>query len=178
MFVVRNMKRNKQRYSITTTTELDYTRVIKITVGVLIVFILVYLVTAYGMGEIKLGKDDKTVKETEIQYSEIIGGNTFNRSNNEYYVLFYDFNDDFSTYYQTLIKAYTSKDNSLPVYLVDLSKKINEEFKLTEGDTNKYSKANISSLKVSDPTLLKISKGKTVEVVEGKEKVLNSLENK
>ena len=178
MIVVRNMKRNKQRYNITTTTELDYTRVIKITVGVLIVFILVYLVTAYGMGEIKLGKDDKVSKETAIQYDEIIGGNVFNRSSNEYYVLFYDFNDNYASYYQSLIRSYISKDNSLPVYLVDLSKKINEEYKLVEDDTNKYSKADLSNLKVTDPTLLKIVKGKTTEVVEGKDKVIESLQNK
>ena len=58
------MKRNKQRsYKIATTTDLDYMRVIKIAVGVILVFLLVYLATAKSMGE--FNKKTK-VKEEEL----------------------------------------------------------------------------------------------------------------
>ena len=53
-----NMKRNKRQrnYKTTTSTELDYMRVVKISVGVLIVFALVLIGSKIAMGEIKFKK--------------------------------------------------------------------------------------------------------------------------
>ena len=120
------MKRRQRSYKTTTSTELDYVRVIKIAVGVLLVLGIVYFVTALLSGEIDLDKkENNTSTETTIQYQEIIGGEFLNRKAASYYVLFYDFNDDNGNYYKSLISEYSSKDNSLPFYTVDLRKKIN-----------------------------------------------------
>ena len=151
-------RRNKRNYKMTTSTDLEYSRIIKIGVGVALVFVIVYLVTAISSGEIKLNKK-KTVKETTINYQEIIAGQTFNRPADSYYVLYFNFSDSKASYYLDLIDQYKTKDNSLPFYIVDIEKKINEEY---INDT----------LKVENPTILKISNSKTVETISGHSNVV------
>ena len=158
------MKRNKTKYRTTTTTEVDYMKVIKIGIGVLIVLAIVYLVTAIASGEIKLNNKAKEKPATEIQYQEIMAGETFNRNSSEYYVLFMNFTDSFSSYYLSLISNYAYGNNSLPFYTVDMEKKINTEYITDE-------------LKIENPTILKISNSKTVETITGKENVLNFFKN-
>lgn len=158
------MKKNTRNYRTTTTTDVDYIRVIKIGVGVLLILGIVYLVTAIASGEIKFGKKDKSVKETEIQYQEIIAGETFNRNSKEYYVLFMNFTDNYASYYLSSIDSYEGKDNSLPFYTVDIEKKINNEYVTNE-------------LKLENPTILKISNSNIVETITGKENVLNFFKN-
>ena len=152
------MARRKERnYKMTTSTELDYSRVIKISVGVIAVLVIVYLVTALTSGEIKLNKK-KTVEETKIEYQEIIAGETFNRPASSYYVLFFNFSDSKASYYLDLIDSYKAKDNSLPFYIVDLEKKINTEYAT-------------DTLNVTHPTILKISDSKKVETITGHENI-------
>lgn len=171
------MKKGQRSYKTTTSTELDYVRVIKISIGVLLVFALVYLGTALLSGEIDLNKDTKKEnKETVIQYQEIIAGSMLNRKANEYYVLIYDFSSEYNSYFQSLITEYSNKDNSLPFYTIDLGKKVNEDLKVSE--ENKEKVIEWATLKVEESALVKISNGKIVEVVEGNDKVVESLQNK
>ena len=157
-------RKNTRNYRTTTTTEVDYMKVIKIGVGVLLVLGLVYLVTAIASGEIKLGKKENEKIETEIQYQEIIAGETFNRNASEYYVLFMNFTDSYASYYLSLIDNYQMKDNSLAFFTVDMEKKINSDYVTNE-------------LKVENPTILKISNSKITETITGKDNILNFFKN-
>ena len=158
-------RKNTRNYRTTTSTEVDYMKVIKIGIGVLLVLGIVYFVTAIASGEIKFGKKEKEKVETEIQYQEIIAGETFNRKASEYYVLFMNFTDSYASYYLSLIDNYNGTDNSLPFYTVDIEKKINTDYV-----TN--------TLKVENPTILKISNSNTVETITGKDNILNFFNNK
>jgi len=156
------MKRNKikRNYKTTTSTELDYMRVIKISVGVLIVFVLVLLGSKLAMGEIKLGKkSNNEEKVTKIDYQEIIVGEMFNRKNNEYYVLAYNFSDSYASYYKSLINNY-QLSSSMPFYIVDLDKKINIEYAS-------------NSLNINEPTLIKISDSKITDKIVGKDNIID-----
>lgn len=168
------MKKKKQRnYIKTTTTDIEYMKVIKIAIGVILVLGIVYLVTALATGEIKLKKEEVIKEETKIQYEEIIAGEVFNRTADDYYVLLFNFTDTFASYYLSKIDSYNAKDNSLPFYIVDLEKSQNGDY-VTEDEDYDIGKPNqISDLKVVNPTLLKISNGKTSEVVVGRENILN-----
>lgn len=157
-------RKNTRNYRTTTSTEVDYMKVIKIGIGVLLVLGLVYLVTAIASGEIKLGKKEKEKTETEIQYQEIIAGETFNRNASEYYVLFMNFTDSYASYYLSLIDNYQMKDNSLAFFTVDMEKKINSDYVTNE-------------LKVENPTILKISNSNIVETITGKDNILNFFKN-
>ena len=99
----------KNYYKTTTTTELDYMRVIKITIGVLITLALVYFGTAIMSGELKLKKEKKEEKVTTVSYSNILAGETFNRSPIDYYVFFYKSSDTFNAYYTQLVELYNKK---------------------------------------------------------------------
>lgn len=168
------MKKNKVKIS--TTTNLEATRVIKITVGVILVLVLTYFLAALITGDISFGKKDKDEEvTTEIQYEEIIAGRTFNQSSDQYYVMYFNFTDGSASSYITFKDVYENKDNSLPFYIVDLEKGFNKDF--VKNDDEEYDKypSNIDSLKVSHPTILKISNHKVVERIEGSKEVLNYL---
>ena len=155
------MKRNKTRnYSMTTSTELDYMKVIKIAVGVLLVLGLVYLFTALSNGEIKFGKKTTEKQETVIQYEEILAGETFNRKADSYYVVFMNFTDKYATTYLQAISDFKATNNDYPFYTVDLEKKMNKDYAINE-------------LKVENPTILKITNGNIAETISGKDNVMN-----
>lgn len=152
------MKRNTRNYKTTTSTELDYTRVIKIGAGVIIVLVLVYLVTAIASGEIKFNNKEEE-KVTSIQYEEIFAGEALNRKASEYYVLFCNSSDSFTNYYLELVGSYRQKDNSLPFYVVDIEKKANTDYVTNE-------------LKIENPTIIKIKDSKIADTITGKDNVL------
>ena len=99
----------------------EFIKILKITIGVLLFFGIVYLIAGVLTGEIKFNKDEK--EEVSIQYSEILAESTFKQKDNEYYVIYYDFSSNESV----LIDAITndlSANNK--VYKVDLSKGFNK----------------------------------------------------
>ena len=72
-----NMKKKTKRklYTTNTTSDIEYSKIIKITIGVVLVLVLTYLITGLATGEIKWGKkEDTKKKEASIQYEEIIAG--------------------------------------------------------------------------------------------------------
>ena len=154
------MKRQKRNYKMTTSTELDYMKVIKIGIGVILALGIVLLVTKLAMGEIKLGKKGKTKEETTIQYEEIMAGEALNRKASKYYVFFMNFTDKYATYYLQSIANYKASNNEFAFYTVDIEKKMNTDYA-----TN--------TLKVTNPTILKIVDSNIVETISGEEAVMN-----
>jgi len=147
-------------------------RLVKIAIGVILVLVLVYLLTALATGEIKLGnKKTEETKESTIQYEEIIAGQIMNRQQDEYYVLVFNFTDDEASYYLSLKDSYKQNTDALPFYLVDLEKGFNQSLMLEEGEEYTQKPTNIQDLKVKSPTLLKIKNKKVTERIETNEKV-------
>ena len=136
-------------------------KIIKILVGVLIFFFLAYLLMGIITGEIKFGKDKKT--STDIQYEEILAGTSLEQNSDDYYVVYYDFNDKYSLV-STFVSTLSSNNK---VYKVDLSKKFNEEY---IGEVNINAK-NINELKVSNPTLIRVKNKQIVKVVSGESSI-------
>lgn len=144
-----------------------------ILVSVVVFCFLVYFVTAVVKGEIKFGSNKKNTTPAEIQYQEILAGETFNKPDSTYYVLFIDFSDVKFTPLMGLVDAYTKKENASYVYYVDLEKGFNTPFR-TEEEANK----NVSmakDLKVKSPTMIKISDKKNVEYLEGYDTIEQTL---
>ncbi len=171
------MKKQKRNYK-TTTSNTEVSTLIKILIGVLIFLGFTYLITGLLTGEIKLGKKDKDiVTEAEIQYEEILAGETLNRTETDYYVMYFNFTDNIASSYITLKDTYLKKEKALGFYLVDLEKGFNKGFVAqNDENTDKINFNNISELKVKNPTILKISNHKVVERVEGKDKIISFLE--
>lgn len=173
------MKKKTKRnlYKTNTNNDVEYSKIIKITIGIVLVLALTYFVTALVSGEIKFGKDnDEVTEETTIQYEEIIAGQILNRNQDEYYVLLFNFTDTFASYYLSLKDTYVENDDALPFYIVDLEKHVNESIVATDENEYKANVSNISDLKVTNPTILKVKNHKVVKNITGRENILKFFE--
>ena len=77
--------KNKQKIDAVYNPEMS--SVIKIAIIVLVVLAVVYLFTAIVTGKIKFGGNSKEENETEIQYEEILVGESFHQNATEYLVV-------------------------------------------------------------------------------------------
>ena len=172
------MKNNRQKRKMyrSTSSELDYMKGIKIAIGVVLVLGLTWFGTALLTGEIKFSEKEVPKEEVSIQYEEIMGGQVFNRPADEYYVLLCNFTDNFAGYYLSLIDTYSAKKDSLPFYIVDLEKKVNEQFVLKEGEGLTEKPTSIAKFKATNPTIVKIKNNKVVKRISDKENVLDFFE--
>lgn len=151
------------------------TTIIIVSVVAIIVLLFYLLTIAINNKNRKLNTKEPEKTETKIQYLEILGDNTFTMSPNEYFVLFYDFEDPEAVYLDLLFNQYAGLENQY-IYKVNLGSKMNEKFIAKDKSNSKASKA--SELKIKGTTLIKIKKGKNVEYTEGVAQVIaNKLAN-
>lgn len=147
-------------------------RMIKVFAIVAVSLGLFYLVFAIYNGEISFGGDDEEEKvPTEIQNIEILAGSTFNRIEDEYYVLFYDFDGDNASKSVVTYNLYTQKEEHLKMYVVNLGKTFN-----TKNLASSLEEVNVNSaaeLKVMDASLIKVKNGKAQFVISGSEALTN-----
>jgi len=150
-------------------------RIIKILLGIILFLVFFYLLAMIMTGEIKFGKKEKIEEETVIQYDEILAGQSLNRMDEEYYVLYYDFSEKIASTYVTYRDTYTQALKGIPMYMVDLENGFNTGYVLKEGEERVELPEEINQLKVLNPTILKIKDHKVIERTEGKEAVKNLL---
>jgi len=177
------MKRKKQDrnlYRTNSSGDMEYNKIIKITVGVLIVLVITYFATAILSGEIKFGSKEKeeVKEETSIQYEEITVGQMLNRVDSEYYVLLFDFTDTYASYYLSMMDSYTNKDDSVPFHIIDLEKHVNKDYVLQDGEELIEKPVRLVDFKATNPTVVRIKNRKIVERITGKDKVLEFFEEK
>jgi flagellar basal body-associated protein FliL len=146
---------------------------IKISIIVILLFFIFYALTVMitgGIDKKQAANDSKNEDKTPttIQYEEILAGETFNVKNNEYYVMFYSFEDKSSALYNALITNYKTKNVNAKIYKVNLDKGFNSIYVSDVGNPNATS---VDELKINGPTLIKISNGKNVSYSEGKDAI-------
>ena len=136
---------------------------IKYLLAVLIFLGVFYLLT---LGFQKLGKRVKPITiEEDIQYEEILAGETFSVNDKEYYVIYYDKNKDDGTY-SDLISKYLEKEKHLNVYSVDLDEALNSKYK---SESTNYNPKDASEIRVSEDVLFHIKDKKLVKVYSKKD---------
>ena len=130
-----------------------------------IIMLIIVVVAVFGLyfaTKYVVNKDEKTseteTKDVTVDYGVAIVGNMLSKTESEYYVLIYNSNDSNSYNYQTAKTTYSSKENSLAVYTVDLSNPLNSKY-YSETETNTKAD-NINDLKFGTITLLKVKNGK------------------
>ena len=173
---MKNKKQKRKMYKASSNTEFEYMKAIKIAIGVVLILGITWFATAALTGEIEFNKKEEIEEETVIQYEEIMAGQIFNRVEDEYYVLLFNFTDTFSEHYLSLIDSYKTKDKSLPFYIIDLEKKVNEDYVLKEGEGLTDKPNSLSKFKAVSPTIVKIKKHKVVERISERDKVLDFFE--
>ena len=130
---------------------------------IIIVVAVILLVAMYFLTTFILNNDDteeERITENTIQYDEILAGQSFNQSDDEYYVIYYDSTDEYSTI-GSLISSYQLNNTDVKLYSVDLSNGMNSKY-VTDSDVVTH---NASSLKVKDTTLLRFEDGEVVETI-------------
>lgn len=174
-----NKKTKRKLYKTNTNTDMEYTKLIKISIGVILVLALTYFITALASGEIKFGKDKEEVKEeTSIQYEEIMVGQMLNRNQNEYYVLLFNFTDIFASHYLSLKDGYSQNEGSLPFYIIDLEKHVNKDYVLSENEKLIEKPIRLVDFKAVSPTIVRIKDRKVVERISGRDNILKFFESK
>lgn len=143
-----------------------------------IVFIVFYFITTLVVKPSE-SNTNKTNGYTAIDSTKITFNSLLNRPEDEYYVLatkesLYNSLSSDANYiniYNSYLKDYSKKDNSLMVYRVNLDDALNKNY---IADSSKISD-DLSKLKLNDETLFKIKNGKIEEYYIGNTKIIEAL---
>lgn len=139
--------------------------VIALVVIVLIFFGITYLVTKKS--------DTKEKEETEIQYTEILVGEIWNKGGTYYVLVGYE-EDSYMSMYETYLNLYKNyKDSDSKYYLINLDNVFNRNY---VAETSNLYTTNPSEVRFKDTTLLKVVDGTVTETYEGKDAITSYLE--
>ena len=147
-----NKKNNKiKKASYENTNEFE--KLIKLVVVVTIIFLVFYAITYL----VNRKTEEETSTGAQIQYDNILIGDVLTQPNDEYYVMIYDSSDHYKVLYQTYLNMYEGMVDSIRVYTADIENPFNKNF---VSDKANFKIKDITDLKVTTSTLLKIKKGK------------------
>ena len=143
---------------------------VKTVIGVLLILLISYFVLAFFVTkELKSSnkKDDTAENSSNTVSNQILASKIFDQSEENYYVYFYDFNDEDDKISSTI------GNSSDTVYRVNTASGFNSNY-VTEDKGNSSAK-DLAGLKVKNPTLIKVSNDSIVEYYEGVSDILNHL---
>ncbi len=161
-------KKAKRKEAKVETTKLEYNTVIKTTIIIVVILAVFYVITGLITGEINFEGEP----EPNIQYSEILAGESLSRAEENYLVIYFDSTSDKSTTIQTLLYNYQLVPESLKYYTVDMGKALNEIYK---AEANNLMVATASELKISTTAMIEIKDGQVINIWDTEEKVLDYL---
>ena len=140
--------------------------VVLVVISILCIFYLLTLRLTSGDVE----ENDLTNEETVILYDEILVGSSFNRSDDKYFVVYYDMsNHEEAQEVSSAITKYESNEDALPVYTVDMSDVLNKKY-VSSVANEKANKA--SDLRIDGVTLIRVKDGKLDKYLDGENKVV------
>lgn len=155
-------KKKVKKVKYKTAEQEEMRKFILVIVVVLVCVGAVYLLTrAFVTKDLFDKKDENNTEEVVegvVNYSVAIVGQILNRPYDQYYVVVFDREGDYSSDMSSLVSAYNIGEDPLHVYVVDLSNKLNKDFYDPENVNNKAKSA--SEFKFGDITLIKVKKGK------------------
>ena len=136
-------------------------------VGGVVLFILCfYILTVYITNKNNTDGSD-SVKTVEISKDEIILGRSLSMGKDDYYVAYYESNNE------TMKEIVSHYIGITKIYKVDMSSAFNKKY-ATDSESNK-NPTKVSEFKINGPTLIKVSKNKVVEYIEGEEAIRTKL---
>lgn len=139
---------------------------------VTVLFILFYGITIFITNK-KENKENNSASQSEtIQYEKILIGNLLTQSDEKYYVLIQDQEDDNLDLYKTYLQLYKSVKDNKTVYFADLNHPMNVRF---QGETTNTDITDILDLKIKATTLVYVEKGKILKSYDNKEELVTVL---
>ncbi|HIT37828.1 MAG TPA: hypothetical protein IAB59_05080 [Candidatus Onthousia faecipullorum] len=139
---------------------------------IIILVAVILLVGMYFLTTLILSRDveEEKITENTIQYDEILAGSSFGQSEDEYYVIYYDSTNEYSTV-SSLVSSYQLNGGDIKLYSVDLANAINKKY-ITDGD---IVTSDASSLRVKENTLLKFEDGEVSETITDLSEIMDIL---
>src|SRR5699024_8628757 len=110
--------------SMSSSFSLEVGKVVKLFIVIILVFVVFYFLTVYILekGDSSSAIVATTPAEADIQYQEILAGNSFSMRDDHYYVLYYDMSsDDLKSTYTNIVSTYEDKDDHYAIYTADMS---------------------------------------------------------
>ena len=164
-----------------TTVDHDNSTVVTFIIALIVICVLVgglYYVNAKYVTKDKYQDDNTTTTTTEPSYDAtvILADDALKQKETEYMVVFVDKSKDDSSYITSLISGYKGDSK---IYTVDLSNKMNKDYYNESSLRNLPMPTTIEGLKeckVINPTLIKVKKGKIVELTDDKEKIYTAID--
>ena len=136
-----------------------------ITLMILIIIVLgIYLFT-----KLFVTKEDTDTTTTDVDYINpkmAIVGTMLKKSEDNYYVILYNTEDDDASTYAALLNKYSAKDDYVTTYRVDLSNPMNSKYIAEGSDVNTQSDT-LSDLRFGAITLLEVKNGKIIDYTTG-----------
>ncbi len=149
--------------------DINVKSIIRALVFLVIIIFIFYLLSLRVINK----KNTKVNPDVEFNYSDIMLGESFNRNEKEYLVLFYDrSNGEVYSSLSSNLEKYNKSDKALTIYTVDMSNGINSKYSSEEPNTNP---TKASELKINGPTLIKFTNNKVKEYIEGIDNINNFL---
>lgn len=151
----------------------DVVRIVKIGLAVIITFAIIYFATEL----INKYRNKTPEVETEIQQVEILMGETFEKKDSDYIIVYYDFNDKMhSGLYSMLVENYNAYKKDVPMYKVNLSTNFSKKYLVQEGEISNTNPTALSNLKINGATLIRIKDKKVINYIEGKDNIKNYID--
>ena len=136
-------------------------------VGGVVLFILCFYILTVYITNKNNTDDSDSAKTVEISKDEIILGRSLSMGKDDYYVAYYESNNE------TMKEIVSHYIGIAKIYKVDMSSAFNKKY-ATDSESNK-NPTKVSEFKINGPTLIKVSKNKVVEYIEGEEAIRTKL---
>ena len=140
-------------------------KLVKITLLIVFIICVIYIIAALFITK-EVDWFDKKEENQSLVTNTILASEIFKQSEEEYYVYFYDYNEEDSE----IASAVSSKLSTKKVYKVDTGSALNNNY--VSEESNKFAK-KLDDLKVKPSTIIKISGEEIVEYYENDEIVNN-----
>lgn len=145
---------------------------------IIIIIVLVLVIGAiYFLTDkfVEQGNSNNTTTG-EINYDKATIGTLLNRPYDEYYVMIYSSNSTEASYYNSIKNNYSSKDDGLKIYYIDLDNELNQKYYNVNNDNKSNPSAkSIDEINLGDITLIKVKNGEIVSYIEDIEQIKTEL---
>ncbi len=150
----------------------EMSKTLRTSIVVLLIFFAFYIIATIKSDYVAPKKNNQN-KEADIQYTEILAGTSFNRTEPEYIVVYYDKSDSEDDETSELDEAVSRHHSPDSFYTCDLSIAFNKPYVTSEeANTNPE---NAEQLAINGPTIIKFTDGHVSEYIQGKDEVISYL---
>ena len=163
------LKKERNRVYMDFNDKNDVKKIVFVSGGVILFILIVFvLINIFNGTWDFFTRENKVISDQGVD--RVMCGTMFGQSDEEYLVLAYDFDDDNQVIYQALKDSYKGTTS---IYLLDLHSAFNNA---CVGDKNVIS-SDLTKLKLSEPTLLRVKGSEIVGSYTTKEKIKDYILN-